>query len=180
MNGNQDLAQSAASGATAMPCTKVEPQKEHALLQRLVGEWAYEIECSMGPGQPPAKSSGFERVRSIGGLWVVAEGQGEMPGGGPATTVMTLGYDPQKQRYVGTFVASMMTHLWLYEGALDAAGKVLTHDAEGPSFAGDRKMARYQDVITLESDHHRILTSRMLGADGTWHQFMTAHYRRKK
>jgi hypothetical protein len=110
----------------------------------------------------------------------VAEGQGEKPGGGPATTLMTLGYDPQKQRYVGTFVGSMMTHLWVYEGALDAAGAVLTLATEGPSFAGEGKMAKYQDVITLESDDHRILISRLLGADGTWHQFMTAHYRRKK
>ena len=60
-----------------------------------------------------------------------------MPGGGPATTLMTLGYDPEKKRFVGTWIGSMMTHLWIYDGALDAAGKVLTLDAEGPSFAGD-------------------------------------------
>jgi Protein of unknown function (DUF1579) len=57
------------------------------------------------------KSSGVESVRSFGSLWVVAEGQGEMPGCGPARTMMTLGYDPQRQRYVGTFIVSMMTHL---------------------------------------------------------------------
>jgi hypothetical protein len=170
----------ATSEAREMPCMEVEPQKEHAWLQKLVGEWTYEIECIMGPGQAPAKSAGSERVRSVGGLWIVAEGQGEMPGGGPATTLMTLGYDPQKQRYVGTFIGSMMTHLWVYAGGLDADGKVLTLDTEGPSFAGNGKLAKYQDVITLESDNHRILTSRMLGEDGTWHQFVTAHYRRKK
>jgi hypothetical protein len=59
---------------------------------------------------------------------------------------MTLGYDPAKKRFVGSFVASMMTFLWLYDGELDAAQKVLKLDAEGPSFAGEGKMAKYVDA----------------------------------
>lgn len=157
-----------------------EPQKEHEWLQKLVGEWTCESECIMGPDQPPMKSKGAESVRSIGGLWTMGEMQAEMPDGSPGTMIMTLGYDPQKGRFVGTFVGSMMTHLWLYEGALDAAGNVLTLDAEGPSMAGDGKMAKYQDAIEIKSADHRVLTSRMLGEDGEWRQFMTAHYRRKK
>ena len=159
---------------------KAEPQKEHQWLQKLVGEWTCEAEATMEPGKPPEKSSGTESVRSLGGLWILAEGQGEMPGGGSATTMMTLGYDPQKKRYVGTFVGSMMTHLWVYDGALDAAGRVLTLDTEGPSMAGDGKMAKYRDVIEFKSDDHRVLTSHVLGDDGTWQAFMTAHYRRKR
>ena len=157
-----------------------EPQKEHEWLQKLVGEWTCESECIMGPDQPPMKSKGAESVRSIGGLWTMGEMQAEMPDGSPGTMIMTLGYDPQKGRFVGTFVGSMMTHLWLYEGALDAAGNVLTLDAEGPTMAGDGKMAKYQDAIEIKSADHRVLTSRMLGDDGEWRQFMTAHYRRKK
>ena len=157
-----------------------EPQKEHAWLQKLVGEWTYEVEAVMAPGQPPIKSQGAESVRSLGGLWIVGEGQGECPGGGPATTLLTLGYDPSAKRFVGTWVGSMMTHLWVYDGALDASGKVLTLDAEGPSFAGDGKMAKYQDITEIKSDDHRVLSSRVLGPDGKWNQFMTAHYRRRK
>jgi hypothetical protein len=93
---------------------------------------------------------------------------------------MTLGYDPARGKFVGTFVASMMTHLWVYEGTLDSAGKVLTLDTEGPGMAGDGKMVKYKDVIEFKSDDHRTLTSHMLGDDGKWQQFMTAHYRRKK
>ena len=44
-----------------------------------------------------------------------------MPGGGTATTMMTLGDDPQKKRFVGTWVGSMMTYLSVYDGELDAA-----------------------------------------------------------
>jgi hypothetical protein len=39
-------------------------------------------------------------------------------------------------------------------------------------------MAKYRDVITLESDDHRVLTSNFQDDDGNWHEFMTAHYRR--
>lgn len=157
-----------------------EPQKEHQWLQELVGEWTYEVDATMEPGKPPEKFKGTESVRSIGGLWTLAEGKGEMPGGGVATTIMTLGYDPQKKRYVGTFIGSMMTHLWVYDGALDEAERALTLQAEGPSMAAEGKMATYRDVIEFKSHDHRVLTSYVLGDDGTWHGFMTGHYRRKK
>jgi Protein of unknown function (DUF1579) len=157
-----------------------EPQKEHQWLQRFVGEWTYEHECAMGPDQPLSKFTGTESVRSVGGLWMMCEGRGEMPGGGAATTVMTLGYDPAKQRYVGTFLGSMMTHLWVYDGGLDPAGNVLTLDTEGPHFGTEGKMAKYKDVIEFKSDDHRVLTSHALGEDGQWHGFKTANYRRSK
>jgi Protein of unknown function (DUF1579) len=159
---------------------KVELQKEHRWLQKFVGEWTYEAEASMGPGQPPMKSSGTESVRSLSGVWILGEGQGEMPGAGPGTSILTLGYDPQKKRFVGTWVGSMMTHLWVYSGTLDAAERVLTLDTEGPDFAVEGKMGKYKDVIEFKSDDHRVLTSRALRDDGEWYGFMTSHYRRKK
>ena len=159
---------------------QAKPQKEHDWLQRMVGEWTSEAHASMGPDKPPETFRGTESVRSIGGLWVMCEGRGEMPSGGTALTIMTLGYDPARKRYVGTFIGSMMTHLWVYDGSLDAAGKVLTLDTEGPHFGVEGKMAKYKDIIEFTSDDHRVLTSQMLGDDGQWHQFMTAHYRRTK
>ena len=102
-----------------------------------------------------------------------------MPGGGAATMIMPLGYDPQKQRFVGTWVGSMMTYLWLYDGKLDASEKVLSLESEGVSMTGEDKMASYRDVIEFKSDDHRVMTSHMLGNDGQWHQFVTTHYRRR-
>jgi hypothetical protein len=110
----------------------VEPQKEHRWLQKLVGEWTYESEGVMEPGKPPETCGGTETVRSLGGPWIVAEGQGQMPGGGPAMMIMTLGYDPER-RFWGTWMGSMMTHLWVYDGALEA---------DGPSMAGLRDRGR--------------------------------------
>jgi len=103
-----------------------------------------------------------------------------MPGGGAMTTLMTLGYDPPTKRYVGTFIGSMMTHLWVYDGALDAAERVLTLDTEGPSMAAAGKVTKYKDVIEFKNDDHRVLTSHTLGDDGKWRPFMTVNYRRKR
>lgn len=158
----------------------IEPQKEHQWLQKLVGEWTCEGEATMEPGQPPVQWKATESVRSLGGVWFLAEGQGEMPDGGASTTLMTLGYDPQKKRYVGTFIGSMMTNLWVYEGTLDEAGRVLTLDTEGPDFGAGGKIRKFQDIVEFKSADHRILSSRMQGDDGKWHWIMTAHYRRKK
>jgi hypothetical protein len=156
-----------------------EPQKEHQWLDRFVGEWTCETEYSMGPDRPLSKAKGIEVVRSLGGLWMVAEGEGDMPGGGGGKTIMTLGYDPQNHRYVGTFIGTMMTHLWIYDGSLDAEGKVLTLDTEGPNFSNSA-MTKYKDLIEFVSDDQRVMTSQILGDDGRWQQFMTAHYRRKQ
>lgn len=154
---------------------KVEPQKEHLWLQRLVGEWEMTGDgCGDGV-------MGTERVRSLEGVWVVGEGSMRMPDGSPASSLLTLGFDPARGRFVGTWVGSMMSHLWVYDGTLDAAGTTLTLDTEGPRFSPDGKpggMARYQDVISIDSAGDRLLTSRMLGEDGVWHDFMSARYRR--
>jgi hypothetical protein len=159
---------------------KPQPQKEHQWLAQLVGEWTFEGEATMGPEKPPEKFKGIERVRSLGDLWFLAEGEIEAPSGGAATTIATLGFDPQKNRFVGTFIGSMMTHLWIYDGGLDAAEKVLTLDTEGPGMSGDGKMAPYRDVIEIESSDRRSMSSHLQGEDGTWTQFMKMTYQRMK
>ena len=59
------------------------PQREHEWLQRFVGEWMSETEMSMEPGKPPEKCYGTDSVRSLGGLWILAEGQGDSPAAAP-------------------------------------------------------------------------------------------------
>jgi hypothetical protein len=158
----------------------VELRKEHRWLQQLVGEWTMEAEMAGKPGEPAETSRGTETVRSLEGVWTVAEGRGEMPGGGIGFSIQTLGFDPARNQFVGTFIGSMMTHLWVYSGNLDASEKILTLDTEGPDFQTEGKLVRYQDVIEIKSPDHRVLKSRMLGDDGRWQEFLTANYRRRK
>ena len=155
------------------------PHKEHQWLDKFCGDWTYEGEASMGPDTPVQMFRGTESARSLGGLWYVLEGEGDMPGYPSAKTMLTIGYDPRKKKYVGTWIGSMSAQLWVYEGSVDESGKILTLSAEGPDMSGAGKTAKYKDVTEFVSDCHRVLTSHMLGEDGQWHQFMKSHYRRK-
>lgn len=158
---------------------KTEPHQEHRWLQKLVGEWTYESEIDAGNGGTPSKVEGSEIVRPVGELWVVGEGEGEMPDGEHADTVLTLGYDPENGSFVGTWIGSMMTHLWIYRGELDSAGRVLTLEAEGPDMQVEGKSRLYRDVIELVSDDRRILRA-LVQNEGDWDEMMSVHYRRRK
>jgi hypothetical protein len=85
------------------------PQKERAWLNQLEGEWDIESEAFLAPDQP-LKCIGTERVRRLGGLWIVAEGESEIMGT-RVQSMMTLGYDSAKKKYVGTWVDSMSNHI---------------------------------------------------------------------
>ena len=155
------------------------PQAEHQRLDPLVGDWTFEMESFMGPDQAPSKTTGKVTTRSLGGLWIITENEMPNPEGGTWRSIMTLGYDPQSGRYLGTFVASMMTFLWTYNGNFDASGRSLVLDTEGPRM-DQPGMAKYQDIIELVDNDHWILKSQLLQDDGTWQQFMTSHHRSVK
>lgn len=155
-----------------------EPVEQHAWLRRWVGDWTFESECPGEPGAEPMRTGGREVVRAVGDLWIVGEGEGEMPGGaGTYTARLTVGFDPKKGRFVGSWVGSMMTYLWVYDGWLE--GDELTLEAEGDSFAEPGKVTKYRDITTLVSDDERRFRSEMLDPKGEWQQIMSAVYRRE-
>lgn len=152
------------------------PVPEHLFLNKLLGDWAYDAEASVGPDKPAMKSSGTETVRTLGGLWYIGEAHSQMPNGEPATMIITLGYDPDIKRYRGTWIGSMMTQLWVYDGFVE--GNTLNLDSEGLSMTGDGKTAKYRDSMEFVDDDHRILRSQVMNGDGSWTVFMTSRYRR--
>lgn len=155
------------------------PAKEHAWLKKLVGEWTFDAVCPGGPnGEGAMKHSGRESVRMLGDLWVLGEGSGQMPDGSPARMLLTLGFDPRKGKYVGSWIGSMMANMFVYEGTLSSDGKSLPLETDGPSFTDPAKTDRYRDEITFVSDTHRTLRSSVKGPDGTWQEFMKADYKR--
>ena len=133
----------------------------------------------MGPGQPPMTCKGTVSSKMLGGFWVVSEMQAEMMGT-PFTAVQTIGYDAEAKQYVGTWVDSMMNHMWKYTGSVDESGKKLTLEAEGPNFITPGKTAKFRDAYEFQDKDHIVVTSSMQGDDGKWVTFMTGNVRRKK
>ena len=155
------------------------PQKEHQWLEQLAGEWNAMIEGTMGPDQPPIKSEGTQSAKMIGGRWLAATGQGEMMGQ-PMSSVLTLGFDPAKGKYVGTFICSCGNELWTYEGKLSDDGKKLVLETEGPNMMTPGTTSKYEETIEVKDKDHYVFTSSIEGPDGKMVQFMTADYTRKK
>ncbi|HVK14122.1 MAG TPA: DUF1579 domain-containing protein [Gemmataceae bacterium] len=153
-----------------------QPTKEHEWLKQLEGEWATEAESAAVPGMPAMKLKGTESVKGLGGFWSVSESKVDYMGT-PVNAVMTLGYDTQKKKFVGTWLCSMCDSLCTYEGTL--AGNTLTLDTEGPNPATG-KVSKMRDVIEVKDKDHKVLTSWMPGPDGKWVQFMTIKFTRKK
>ncbi len=155
------------------------PAKEHQWLQKLVGEWENEIEAQVEAEKPLQKTKGTETVRALGEYWTVSEMQGECPLAGPFTSFLTLGYDPDAQKIVGTWVDSLSSHLWRYEGTLDPAGNTLTLETEGPCPMAPEKLTRFREVLQLKGKDHKVMTASVLGEDGKWAPVMTCNSRRK-
>lgn len=151
---------------------------EHRWLARLAGEWTFE--ARMIPDEPQHRASGTETVRMLGEAWMLAEASGAMAGGCDTGSLMTIGFDPESGRFTGTFVASMMTSLWLYDGALDESGRSLRLRSEGPRFDGRPGKALYEDEIEIVADDERRLSARVREDDGSWTLFMTTTYRRNR
>jgi hypothetical protein len=161
------------------PYALPEPQSEHDWLMQLAGEWTAEVEIYQEPDQPPLTSSGTESIRPIGGFWILTENRGSFMDK-PFTGIMALGYDPAKGRYVGTWIDSMTSHLWVYEGSLDAAQKRLTLRADGPSPDEPGKVNRFRETIELTSPNQYDFTSHMQKNNEAWVHTMTIHYRRRR
>ncbi|KQS89677.1 MULTISPECIES: DUF1579 domain-containing protein [unclassified Rhizobium] len=157
---------------------KADLAEEHRWLEQLVGKWRLVFHMPEGSDHSDSGGDWQETARSLNGTWVVCETTGTMPDGSSATNILSLGYDPLKKRYVGSFVSSAMTNLWVYEGTLDETGKVLTLDCDGPDFGNTGRTARYQDIMTIRDADTRNFSSRVQTADGTWQPIMSCDYHR--
>ncbi len=150
------------------------PQAEHQWLEQLIGDWKFEHDCQM-PDGTTSKTPGSMSCRSLGGLWVICESNGESAEGESWSSIMTLGFDSKQNQYVGTFVGSMMANIWPYQGVVDASGKRLPLDSEGPKFGGSGR-CKYRDTIEIIDKDNWLFISELQDDDGQWVRFMTGKH----
>ena len=154
------------------------PQSEHAWLEKFAGTWETEMECQI-PDKEPIKGKATETAKMLGGFWLTVENKGEMMGS-PFTGIMTLGYDPAKKTYIGTWTDSMTSIMWNYTGTVNSAGDTITLEAEGPCPMQGGKICKFKEVMKLTGKDEKTFTSSIQGDDGKWSQIMSSKSKRVK
>jgi len=110
----------------ATPLTQDAPTatEHHDSLLRRVGRWEGTLTAFM-PGVPSEPAPAQERVIGIGEFWTQAIFNCEFMGA-PYRGTGCLGYDPVKQKYVGTWIDSGSSELAMMEGERDPETQALT------------------------------------------------------
>lgn len=168
---------SSASGQESVQGPK--PAKEHEYLKQFEGKWEAVSRFMMEPGKPAVESKGTETgTMTCNGLWLVFEYRGEMMGQ-TFTGHGTMGYDLQKKKFVGSWIDSMATGLFIAEGTSDEKGTVFTMVMEGTDpMTG--KTLKMKQVSVIKDKDTKTLTFSMPGPDGKDMMIGTIEYKRKK
>lgn len=174
----QDAPKDAPQDASSAAGPATSPTPEHRWLQQHVGEWESVTKMLAGPDLPEAETRSLDRVRKVGEFWTLTEAEAA-PGGSPFTAVLTLGYDPEKASFVGTWIDSTSSMLWHYTGKLDEAGQALTLETEGPLPWDPSARGRYREIWEFQGPDHRTFTSTVQKEDGTWMPWVKTESRRK-
>ena len=155
------------------------PGKQHEALKQLEGTWDAVARFMTEPGKPMAESKGVETASmGLGGFWLITEYKGEM-NGQPFTGRGSIGYDQQKQKYVGTWIDSSKSGLFLSEGNADDQGKLFTMIVQGHCDTQGKAITMKQ-LMEIKDKDSRKLTLLSPNPDGKDVTVGTIEYSRRK
>ena len=106
------------------------PGAPHKQLASMAGTWNTKTKSWMDPTQPPMESTGAcEQVALLDGRFLQQTCTGEMMGS-PFTGIGITGYDNHTKKYVTTWMDSMGTGIYFFEGTASADGKTITQESQ--------------------------------------------------
>jgi hypothetical protein len=130
------------------------PGDQHKILSSLEGSWTTRTRGWMEPDKPPMESTGTcEQKMILGGRYLQQEYTGDMMGE-KFSGVNLIGYDNFTKKYVSTWIDSMSTGIYCFEGIASADGKTITQEnsyedpVKGP--ATWKSVSRIIDNNTME------------------------------
>ena len=104
------------------------PGAPHKRLAKLAGTWTTRTKAWMEAHKPPMEGTGVcEQKMILDGRYLQQEYTGEMMGS-PLTGINVLGYDNHSKKYVSTWIDSMSTGIYYFEGTASADGKTITQE----------------------------------------------------
>jgi hypothetical protein len=130
------------------------PGAPHKVLEGMAGKWITKTKAWMEPGKPPSDSTGTcEAKMLLGGRYLQQEYMGDMMGS-TFTGINIIGFDNYTKKYVSTWIDSMSTGIYFFEGTSSADGKTITQESryddpvQGPTTW--RSVSRIVDANSME------------------------------
>jgi len=100
----------------------------HQRLAKLEGSWTTKTTSWMEPDKPPMEGKGTCKQKMIlDGHYLQQEYKGDMMGS-PFTGINIIGYDNHTKKYVSTWIDSMSTGIYYFEGTASKDGKTITQE----------------------------------------------------
>lgn len=153
------------------------PGAPHKLLASMAGSWNTRNKEWTEPGKPPVESTGScERKMLLGGRYMQEEFTGQMMGE-PFTGIGITGYDNHERKFVSTWISSMDTGIFIFEGTASADNKTITqHSSYDDPVRGPMK---YRAVTRIVDDNTQLFE--MYGTDkgGKEEKMMETTYTRR-
>ncbi len=165
-----------------------QPNEHHDLLLESVGEWKAEMKMFMAPGVPPMVTQGEAKITEIlGGRFIEEHFKGEIAMPDIATGAVKrlpfegrgmLGFDNNRQLYVGSWADNMNTAIHTFSGTLPPGSDALNMygEMDEPMLGIYGRMVRYR--TTWEGKNKRIFEMFDLAA-GEDYRVLEVTYTRK-
>ncbi|HUJ89283.1 MAG TPA: DUF1579 domain-containing protein [Syntrophorhabdales bacterium] len=105
------------------------PGIPHKQLAGLVGSWSTKTRTWLEPDKPPMEGTGTcEQKMLLDGRYLWQEYNGEMVGS-PSSGINLIGYNNHTGKYVSTWIDSMSTGIYYFEGTAGEDGKTITQES---------------------------------------------------
>lgn len=153
------------------------PGEPHELLARMAGSWKTRTRSWMAPGTPPIDSEGSSEQKMIlDGRFLYQEFTGDMMGA-PFVGIGISGFDNHKQKFVSTWMDSMATGIFVFEGNADKDGRSIIQrcSTDDPI----RGPITWQSVTRLVDDNTHQFEMYIIDQNGHEEKMMEISYIRR-
>ena len=124
------------------------PGEPHKLLASMAGTWNTTTKSWMDPNQPPEETTGTcKQTMLMDGRFLEQECTGTMMGQ-PFNGRGVTGYDNHTKKYVATWMDSMGTGIYFFEGSAGSDGKTITMESHyDDPMAGPMKLRAVTKIV---------------------------------
>ena len=151
-----------------------QPTAEHKQLNDHVGNWKVACKFYMDPSQPPMETNATESVEKVGEFWTLSHYKCDMMGM-PFVGRATMGFDPNKKKWVSTWIDSMSPVLFVLTGT--QKGDTITLEGEAWSCMTN-SVLKHRTTEKHIGKNERIFEMFCTMPDGNEIKMMTNHYKR--